>query len=183
MFKSRAYWKLTLIAFVSVLVFMTIVIDFNDPPYPEWSLLKEGDPLPPANVNGAKAAILALAGAVTLFIGLIPTGNSSSSNAIDLMVKLIGAASAGAAGWFWLLSATEGRPGPYLLVMVPTMGLMVFLMVFNGVGRYATIHDEKQIREEGYAKLNWAILAMALGALAVGALIVGAIVYLPGMLF
>ena len=118
--------------------------------------------LPPAKAYGAKAALMALAGAATLFIGLIPA-RDSRDNRIDLIARAVGAFSVGTAGWFWLLSATEGRPGPYLLIMVPTAAVYAAAVALNLVFGYAVAHDKMHMQEKGYTKLSWSLLALTLG--------------------
>ena len=76
MFRDSSTWKLGLTYLVFSLVVFLIVLDFTDPTVPNWNIFKT---IPsPNEVYGAKAALLAMAGAVFLFIGLMPTNPSNT---------------------------------------------------------------------------------------------------------
>ena len=76
MFRDSSTWKLGLTYLVFSLVGFLIVLDFTDPTVPNWNIFKT---IPsPTEVYGAKAALLAMAGAAFLFIGLMPTNPSKS---------------------------------------------------------------------------------------------------------
>ena len=171
-------WKLVLTAFLFLLAFLTILVDFNDPPVPEWSRFEEGVPLPSANADGAKAALLAMLGAATLFIGLIPTKDNRE---VELATRIVGAGSVAAAGWFWLLSATEGRPGNYLLVMVPVMFLLAGLMAISLISGVVQSYGEKAIQGNSTLRLPWRLLSLVAMAL-IAAVTIFALFFLPGWL-
>ncbi len=113
--------KLVLLALVLGIIIAVCFVDFNDPEIGNWDALRE---VSLSQAHGAKAAMLALGAAAALFIGYIPGDSSKSTRIIDTLVKVVGTFAAGLAGWFWLLSETDNRPGPYLLAVVPTIAIM-----------------------------------------------------------
>ncbi len=118
-----------------------------------------------------------------MFIGFIPSGNSKYSKRVDLVVRFVGALALGMTGLYWLLNATEGHPGPYLVAYVPTVVIFVCVISVLITLRYASDRDEGQIQEEGRTTLPWDILVPS--ALVVIMLTVGllAVIYLPEILF
>ena len=172
-----------MVGFVAGLVCATIAIDFNNPAFPEWSLFEKDQTLPPGNAHGAKAAMLALLATVTLFIGIVPSEDSRLNKQVSLSNRVLGIISTGVAGWYWLLSTTEGNPGPYLLVMVPTSGILVAIVMSNFILGYAVAYDERQMKEKGYTKVNWAIVIPGLAVITAAAIFIFIIAYLPDWVF
>ena len=131
--------------------------------------------------------MLAMAGAATLFISLIPVSNSNRGTTIDLLVRVMGAIAVVLTGWFWLLSATNGNPGPYLVVIVPSMAIFVLAFIVMIILRLAGDLDERQLKETGTAKPTKETfimgLVMTLVLVLAFALIFGALVFLPKWLF
>ena len=179
--RNPSNWKLMLGLLVLMITIATAGIDFPDVDYPEWDLFSES----PSSVEsyGAKAAILAMLGAAAMFIGFIPSGNSKYAKRADLVVRFVGALALGMTGLYWLLNATEGHPGPYLVAYVPTVVIYVCAISVFIALRYASDRDERQIQDEGRATLSWDILvpsALVMIMLTLGLL---AVIYLPEILF
>ena len=183
MFKSRWDWKLILAGLAFNTIVITVLIDFTSPSLPEWSRFGQDELPTTIEMYGAKAAILALVGATTLFIAFIPIGSSRRSGIVDLLVRIVGAIAVGLAGWFWLLSATNGNPSPYFIVIVPATLLFVFGLATTSVLRHAYDLDTKQSQETSGAKLGWQTVIMVLVLLLVSVLTLGTIIYLPNWLF
>ena len=187
MFKNPSNWKVILTGLVSGLIIYTVALDFTNPVHPDWNLFEQEELPTATEMYGAKAAILAMAGAATLFIGFIPTRRSNRSRRIDLLIQVSGAIAVALTGWFWLLSATDGHPGPYLVAIVPSMAVFVLTLIVFVVLRLAEDRDEEQVQETGSAKLTWGSVVMLLVMLLVVALsfasIIGAVVFLPKWLF
>ena len=70
MFKSRWDWKLILAGLAFNTIVITVLIDFTSPSLPEWSRFGQDELPTTIEMYGAKAAILALVGATTLFIAV-----------------------------------------------------------------------------------------------------------------
>ncbi len=183
MIRNPSYWKRILILLVTGLIIFTVTIDFTDTGYPDWNLFQQSELPSATEVYGAKAAILAMAAAATLFIGFIPVNSSNRGTRVDLYVQVVGAIAVGLTGWFWLLSATNGNPGPYLVAIVPSMAVFVLAVgIFLGL-RIAHGLDERQVNETGKTKLIWDIVKLGLVFLLAFALIIGAIAFVPKWLF
>ena len=183
MFKSRWHWKLILAGVALNTIAVIVRIDFTSPSRPEWSLFGQDELPTTIEMYGAKAAILAIVGAATLFIAFIPTDNSRVSRIVDLLVRIVGAVAVATMGWFWLLSVTNGSPTPYIVAIVPASLLFVLGFAITSVIRYAYSLDTKQKKETGRAKLGWETVIMALVLLLVFVLTLGTIAYLPSWLF
>ena len=183
MFKSRWHWKLILAGVAFNTIAVIVLIDFTSPSRPEWSLFGQDELPTTIEMYGAKAAILAIVGAATLFIAFIPTDNSRASRIVDLLVRIVGAVAVVTTGWFWLLSATNGSPTPYIVAIVPASLLFVFGLATTSVLRYAYTLDTKQMKKTGRAKLGWETVIMTLILLLVFVLTFGTIAYLPSRLF
>ena len=182
-FRNPSNLKIALTVLVSGFILYTVFLDFTDPSAPNWNLFHEEE-LPSAIESyGAKAAMLAMAGAATLFISLIPIGSSRRSRGIDLSVQIVGAIAVGCTGWFWLLSATNGNPGPYLAAIVPSMAVFAVVFTANIIMRLAYDLDERQIEETGRAKLTWKSVILGLVFLLAFALMIVVIVFIPIWLF
>lgn len=178
MFRSPVTWKLLLANTVFTIVLAIVVVDFNDLINPEWSLFQDTDLPTQTEIYGAKAALLAMAAATTLFVGLIPAG-SNGGRTVNVWVGLVGGLAAGATGWFWLLNATEGEPRPYLVAIVPSIAIYMTAVVLGVVMRYANIKDTRQIRETGRATLTLGSIVLGLVTIFAFALIFGLIFLLP----
>ena len=83
--------------------------------------------------SGVRASIFALAAATLLFIPLIPKGAEEPDAAllVDWCIRSLGALTAFLAGWYWLLSETEGRPQPYLMAVLITAGVLVVVVIWQ----------------------------------------------------
>ena len=182
MLQNSAYWKLWLTGLVAVFITFIITLDFTDPIHPAWNTFNPDELPSTTEMNGAKAAILAMAGAATLFIGFIPS-RGNNSRRIDVLVRIVGAAAVGATGWFWLLSATGGNFRPYLFAVVPTLLLVTIILTFNIVLGRALEMDERQIKNTGKAKLTWNTAILAIVMLLAFASVISAMVFLPQWLF
>ena len=183
MLKSPSNWKLILASLVGCLIIYTIVLDFTDPLHPDWNLFQNEELLSTSSMYGAKAAILAMAAAATLFIGFIPIGSSSRGKTIDLVVGVVGAVAAISTGWFWLLSATDGKPAPYLLAIVPTMGVFLLVLIISIVLRLAEDLDKRGQEETDKRWLTWEGVILLLAVPLALALIIGAMVLIPRWFF
>lgn len=182
-FRNPSNLKLALTFLVSGFIIYTVVLDFTEPVAPNWNLFREEE-LPSATESyGAKAAMLAMAGAATLFISLIPTGSSRRNRKIDLYVQTVGAIAVGCTGWFWLLSATNGNLGPYLAAIVPSMTVLAVIFTASITMRLADDLDERQIEETGRAKLTWKGVILGLVFLIAFALMIVINAFVPMWLF
>ena len=155
--------KLLLLAFVLGVIIAVVFVDFNNPEIGELGSLRE---FSLSQAHGAKAAMLALGAAAALFIGYIPGDSSKATRTLDMLVTLVGALAAGFAGWFWLLSETDNRPGPYLLAVVPTIAVMTIGSGFNILLVSAVGHTrgkESETRSRGLSPKSF-IVAMLLVA-------------------
>ena len=168
-------------------IIYTVILDFTDPVVPDWNLFREEELPSATETHSIKAAMLAMAGAATLFISLIPVSNSNRGTTIDLLVRVMGAIAVVLTGWFWLLSATNGNPGPYLVAIVPSMAIFVLAFIVMIILRLAGDLDERQLKETGTAKPTKETfimgLVMTLVLVLAFALIFGALVFLPKWLF
>ena len=182
-FRKPSNWKLLFAGLALSTVIATVLIDFTSPSRPEWSFFDQEELPSDTEAHGAKAAILAMVGAAVLVVGFIQIGSSSRSKKIDLLVQGVGAVAVGFTGWFWLLSATNGNPTPYLIAIVPSSLLYVFAFGVGMSFRYASHLDERQERETGRARLGWEIVVVVLLVLLVSLLTLGTILYLPSLLF
>ena len=110
-----------------------------------------------------------------LFVSLMPVGTSDRERHINLWAAVIGAYLAIMAGWFWLLSATDGTPVPYLVVVAPfALTMLAALLVLLGL-QYVGSIDARQIREKGKATLTWksvVLIILTLGLVIFGPLFV-----------
>ena len=182
-FRNPSNWKLLLTGFVGGFILYTVLLDFTDPLVQNWNIFREEEKPTTTQSYGAKAAMLAMAGAATLFTSLIPIGTSPRSRRIDLGVQIVGAIAVTSTGWYWLLNATDGNPGPYLAAIVPSMAVFVLAFgAFLGL-RIAGELDQKRIEESGKATLTWDVAILGLAIAVAYALIVGIVFYLPGWLF
>lgn len=121
-------WKYVLTAAVFGIVLLTIATDYTK--FANESL-SDGESATSTEAFNVKAAMLALAGAATLFIRLIPSIASRAHNFLILWLNAVGALAALSTGWFWLLGATGGRPGPYLIAVLPTMGIFAGVVIVS----------------------------------------------------
>ena len=183
MFKSRWQWKLILAGLAFNTMVVIVLIDFTNPSRPQWSRFGQDELPTTIEMYGAKAAILAMVGAATLFVAFIPTDGSRRSRIVDLLVRIVGAIAVATTGWFWLLSATNGNPSPYIIAVVPATLIFVFGLATTSVIRYAYKLDTEQLKETGRAKLGWETVIMVLVVLLVFVLTLGTIAYLPSWLF
>ena len=183
MLSNPSHLKLWLTFLMGWIILAIIIFDFADPIYPDWSRFQQTDFPTPIEVYGAKAALLAVAGAAMLFIALIPVDTSPRSKIINLLARLVGILAATSTGWFWLLNATNGRPTPYLIVFIPFLGLILIAMMIALAFWYTDEMDEKQLRETGTAKLKWKGVLITLASTFALVLVFFGIAYLPGWLF
>ena len=182
MFKALSNWKLTLTHVVFVTVLAIVAVDFDDLIIPEWSLFQESELSSSTEGNGAKAALLAMAGAATLFIALIPTKTDRRARLADLWLGSVGALATGSTGWFWLLSATEGDPGPYLLAIIPLLTLYLIIVFVSLCLNHAERQD-KEWNEAGRPKLTLGFLVSPIVLLCGMTLAVVVAVFLPRWVF
>ena len=183
MLSNRSYLKFWLTLLTGSIIFAIIIIDFADPFYYKWSRFQQTDFPTPIEVYGAKAALLAVAGAAILFIALIPVDTSPRSKMINLLAGLVGILAATSTGWFWLLNASNGKPTPYLIAFIPFIGLILVAMMISMAFWYTDEMDEKQLRETGTAKLKWKGVIIAFTSTLALALVLFGIAYLPDRLF
>ena len=101
----------------------------------------------------------------------------------DILVRFTGALALAMTGFYWLLNATGGRPGPYLVAYVPTVIVYGFVMAMFIIFRYMHDLDEKQIREEGKAMLSLNILVPIAVVGLVFILAIVTVLYLSRLLF
>ncbi len=183
MFRNPSNWKYMLTSLVGCFIVYTVILDFTNPVHPDWNLFRRDELPSDTEVHGIKAAMLAMAGAATLFIGFIPVGNNHRSRRGDLSLQIVGALAVGLTGWFWLLSATNGEPGPYLAAIVPSMGVFAVVFISSVIFKLVYDRDETQLKETGSTKLTWKTVILGLILLFAFALIIGAIVFIPKWLF
>ncbi len=176
------FLKLLLAGFVAIFIAFVITLDFTDPIIPSWNTFHQDELPSTTEMNGAKAAILAMVGAATLFIGFIPSRRSTDRR-IDMLLRVVGAAAVGATGWFWLLSATDGKFGPYLIAVVPSMALVTCVLILNVSLSLAYNQDEKQIKNTGKAKLTWHTVILGIIMILALTLIFSAMIFLPRWIF
>ena len=137
--RNLSNWKLLLALLVLMSTIVTAGIDFRNVGYPDWDLFRESPSL--VESYGAKAAILALLGAAAMFIGFIPSGSSRKAKRADLVVRLTGALALAMTGLYWLLNATEGRPGPYLIAYIPTV--VIYVCAVGNQQKWHTLEPER----------------------------------------
>ena len=167
----RVLWSV-----IAGLVVATIIANLRNPIVPGWEIpLAEAALLPP-QLYSAKAATLAVLGAGALAVSLWsadkPTWRISFVSAITSVVA------AGAAGWFWLLSATDGNPVPFLIALVPAVGLAFILIGVSTLMTEAQKADEQTPYKLG---VGWVLFNLGFWGLLVGVVVLLAV--LPSRLF
>ncbi len=149
------YWKLGLASLVLFLTLWIILADFSKPVDPEWNLLQGTRFSPSSKEDGAKAALLAMCGAATLFISFMPQEKGPSGRILDTYVRAVGAIAVGGTGWYWLSSETDGQPGLYLLALVPILVIYACGSIVMTMLIFSSRKDNQLIRETGSSKLTW----------------------------
>ena len=163
---------------IAGLVVATIIANLRNPIVPGWEIPLSEAGLRPDQLYSAKAATLAVLGAGAL--ALSHWSADKRTWRISFVSAVTSVVAAGAAGWFWLLSATDGNPVPFLIALVPAMGWAFIIFAVSTLLTEAEKADEQT--PAGY-KLNvgWALFSLVLLGLAVGAVILLGI--LPSHLF
>ena len=161
---------------IAGVVIATITANLRNPIVPGWEIPLTEAALLPAQLYSAKAATLAVlaagALAISLWSGDKPTRRISFVSAITSVVA------AGAAGWFWLLSATDGNPVPFLIALVPAAGLMYMILAISMVMREAEKADE---RTPSKLSVGWVLFNLGFWGLLAGVVVLLAV--LPSRLF
>ena len=151
--RNRYLWKGVFLVILLVVVFGTISTNFEDPVFPGWNTPLKAITPSSSQEAGAKAAVLAMAGAASLFVSLIPVQAGRPGERLDFMVRLVGAAAALFAGLYWLVGETGGRPSPYLIALVPSMFVMGTIMLGAVSLSYAQSLDVRNRRGEQLPRL------------------------------
>ena len=129
MLRDRLLWKFLFLQLFVAMFLGVLAVDLENPTEPAWNVLLNSIRPTLSQQYGAKAAVLAIVGAGIVFVGLIPGRSNKLSKTIDLVVKIAGSFSVMVIGWFWLLGETDGRPGPYLVAFIPTVGTLMVVML------------------------------------------------------
>ena len=96
-----------------------------------FSILGMSDsiPLTDEELNGAKAAVLAMCAASVLFLLIIPVGTGEFDRGIDVVQRIIGALLAFASSRYWLISILP-NPRPYMYMILVLFAVLLFSTLF-----------------------------------------------------
>ena len=124
--KEDWFRKLLLSFIFAFLIVLIVAMDF-----------REGDsPLTPTQKYNVKAPLLALLGAMVLFLKFLPVRNEDQSKITHIVMSLTSMLGVTAAAWFWLLGATNGDPMPYLVQVLPWVVFAIVGLVVTMVLSY-----------------------------------------------
>lgn len=183
MFRDTNDLKRILWIVITGMVIATIIANLRVPIFPGWQIPLERSDITPDQLYGAKAATLAVLGAVSLFLALVSNPLSKPALRVDFFIGVTTAVSALAAGWFWLLGETGGNPVPFLIALVPSLAYMGMLLAIVELFRVAIRMDSRAIRERVAARPEPKFILATVGLLAVITGVVYLLIWLPLRIF
>ena len=132
----------------------TVVVDYAGVSNSDWNFFQEDAFQSSSDIYNAMAAIMAVCAGLMLFVSLIRTDSHRWNDRVNLGVRIVGFIAVLLSGAFWLLSASNGDPTPYILAMVPIVALLLYGLAMGLVLMRAYQHDEQMVRKTGRAKFN-----------------------------
>ena len=167
---------------ITGLVVTTIVANLRIPIFSGWEIPLERSAITSSQLYGAKAATLAILGAMALLSGLVFSSPNGPAR-INFFTGITTVAATLAAGWFWLLGETDGNPVPFLIALIPAIVWMAgFIAVMELVGIAERI-DRRNIKELGTSRLDLRFMLATFGFFAVSAGVIYMMIWLPPRLF
>ena len=167
---------------IAGLVIATVVANLRIPIFSGWEIPLERSDIISSQLYGAKAATLAILGAVALLSGLVFSSPNEPAR-INFSTSIIIVAATLAAGWFWLLGETDGNPVPFLIALVPAIVWMAGLVAVMELVRIAERMDRRKIEESGASRLDPLFMLATVGFFAAGAGVFYMMNWLPSRLF